>query len=234
MAKIKQKREDTPESTTKWMVTFSDLISLMLTFFILLVSMSTLDQTGLSDISTYFQRAVSIMHPGEKTEIIVLKKNQIQKAITPQELILAMRQKSNAILKNSKLHHKIKARMDGDNLIFRMEDAALFKDNEYKLSPKTKSSLYKFGQIISEAPGNVKVEGHTSKIKNSTPKDIKERWDLSLKRAISVAQVLYSAGVSPSRIKVSGYGDSKPISSKDTENARKLNHRVDIIVYDTH
>ena len=233
MALKKPKREDPPENTEKWMTTFSDLVSLMLTFFILLVSMSTLDQTGLADISTYFQKAVSVMENGDKTEIQVMKPLEMQRPVTPKELILAMRQKSKKVLKNSKLQYKIKARLEGNHLLFRMDDLALFPENSSELKPGTRTALLKFAQIIASEPGKVLVSGHSASIKNATDKQISKLWRISLERAVVVADTLREGGVTPSRIKIAGYGDSKPLNLKDTDYARKQNRRVDIIIYDT-
>jgi len=77
-------------NTEAWMTTFADLVSLMLTFFILLISMSTMDKTGLSDIETSFRNAVSVLNSGDKTELQIMPPFEMQKLISTEELMLAM------------------------------------------------------------------------------------------------------------------------------------------------
>ena len=127
MARRRVKVPPPPEDGEKWMTTFADLVSLMLTFFILLVSMSTLDQTGLSDISTFFKRAVHVMESGDGSEIDIRPIKPIQKYVSARELMLAMRQHASKVLRESALEHHVSVAILNDQLILSLDSAVLFR-----------------------------------------------------------------------------------------------------------
>jgi len=213
-----------------WMTTFADLISLMLTFFILLVSMSTLDKTGLQDISTYFEKAVSVLNSGAGTEINIIRPLELQRIVSPRELMLAMRQNSNVVLKNSTLEHHVRSLIVKNKLYLRMEDAALFSEGSAKLNPKHIQSLRRLAKMLATSPGLISVNGHTDD-RAKLSRQFTDPWSLSLARAASVLHILEAEGVNPSRLSLAGYGPSRPVSTDATVYGREKNRRVDIVVY---
>ncbi len=214
-----------------WMTTFADLVSLMLTFFILLVSMSTLDKTGLSDISTYFRKAVSVLNAGEKTELNLIPPIQLQKIVSPRELMLAMRQNSHVILKNSSVEHKVKAVIVRDRLYLRFPDSVLFDPGSAELKPEHVAALRRLARMLALSPGKIRVQGHTDSEMNLAGSRWPDPWTLSLARAASVLHVLEDEGVNPARLSLAGYGPSRPVSTDATPFGRKRNRRVEIMIY---
>ncbi|MDX8387486.1 MAG: flagellar motor protein MotB [Ghiorsea sp.] len=230
MAKKKELEPEVLPDPEAWMVTFADLISLMLTFFILLVSMSTLDKTGLQDISTYFEQAVSVLNAGKGTEINLVRPLDLQRIVSPRELMLAMRQNSNVVLKNSTLEHHIRSLIVRNRLYLRMEDAALFEEGSAKLNPKHLEALRRLAKMLATSPGKIRVNGHTDD-RTNPGSQFHDLWSLSLARAASVLHILESEGVNSSRLSLAGYGPSRPISTDATVYGRDKNRRVDIVVY---
>ncbi|MCF6209062.1 MAG: flagellar motor protein MotB [Ghiorsea sp.] len=230
MARKKKLEPEVLADPEAWMTTFADLISLMLTFFILLVSMSTLDKTGLQDISTYFESAVSVLNAGAGTEINLIRPLELQRIVSPRELMLAMRQNSNVVLKNSTLEHHVRALIVKNRLYLRMDDAAIFEEGSAKLKAQNIQALRRLAKMLAISPGNISVNGHTDDrmVTNSRYPDL---WSLSLARAASVLHILEAEGVNPSRLSLAGYGPSRPISTDATILGRKHNRRVDIVVY---
>ncbi len=214
-----------------WMTTFADLVSLMLTFFILLVSMSTLDNTGLQDISTYFKKAVSVMNAGDKTEINIIPPSILERAETPQELMLAMRQNSHAVLRNTSLEHKVKGIIIKDRLYLRMPSIALFDKGSATLKPETIKVLRRLARMLAVSPGRISVNGHSDRSSMPTGSKYPDPWSLTLARSASVLHILEEEGVNPARLSLAGYGPSKPISTDSTPFGRSHNRRVEIVVY---
>jgi chemotaxis protein MotB len=230
MARKKKLEPEVLADPEAWMTTFADLISLMLTFFILLVSMSTLDKTGLQDISTYFESAVSVLNAGAGTEINLIRPLELQRIVSPRELMLAMRQNSNVVLKNSTLEHHVRALIVKNRLYLRMDDAALFEEGSARLKAENIKALRRLAKMLAISPGSISVNGHTDDrmVAGSRYPDL---WSLSLARAASVLHILEAEGVNPSRLSLAGYGPSRPISTDATILGRKHNRRVDIVVY---
>ena len=230
MARKKKLEPEVLANPEAWMTTFADLISLMLTFFILLVSMSTLDKTGLQDISTYFESAVSVLNAGAGTEINLIRPLELQRIVSPRELMLAMRQNSNVVLKNSTLEHHVRALIVKNRLYLRMDDAAIFEEGSARLKAENIKALRRIAKMLAISPGNISVNGHTDD-RMHTNSRYPDLWSLSLARAASVLHILEAEGVNPSRLSLAGYGPSRPISTDATVLGRQHNRRVDIVVY---
>jgi len=215
-----------------WMTTFADLVSLMLTFFILLVSMSTLDSTGLQDISTYFQKAVSVMNAGTRTEINIIPPVELQRAVTPRELMLAMRQNSHVVLKNSALEHKVNAVIIKDQLYLRIKDAVMFDAGSAQLKPANIEALRKLARMLAISPGKISVNSHSGGDFHFTKGSrYADPWTLTIARSASVLRILQEEGVEPARLSLAGYGPSRPVSTNSTPFGRSQNRRVEIVVY---
>jgi len=215
-----------------WMTTFADLVSLMLTFFILLVSMSTLDKTGLQDISTYFQKAVSVLNAGERTEISIIPPAELQRAVTPRELMLAMRQNSHVVLRNSTLEHKVNGVIVKDRLYLRIKDAVMFDEGSAVLKPENLQALRRIGRMLAMSPGKISVNGHSdSYFQPAAGSKYLDPWSLTLARSASVLRILEEEGVNPARLSLAGYGPSRPVSTDATPFGRSRNRRVEIVVY---
>ncbi|TLS66711.1 motb protein [Mariprofundus erugo] len=232
MAKKKKWPVEYLPNTEAWMTTFADLVSLMLTFFILIISMSTMDKTGLSDIESSFRKAVSVLNSGDKTEIQIVPPFEMQRLATPRELMLAMRQNSRAILKNSALEHKVNGVIINDRLYLRIPDSILFDPGSAQLKQDNIETLKKLAQMLAMSPGQIRVLGHTSNDIDLENSPFDDPWTLSLARAASVLHVLEDEGVSPSRLSLAGYGPSQPISTEVTPFGRSKNRRVEIMVYE--
>ncbi len=231
MAKKKKWPVEYLPNTEAWMTTFADLVSLMLTFFILLISMSTMDKTGLSDIETSFRKAVSVMNAGSKTEIQIMPPFEMQKLVSTRELMLAMRQNSNAIFQHSVLEHKVKGVIIHDRLYLRIPDSILFDKGSAKLKPENIKTLQRLGQMLALTPGKIRVQGHTNANPDMSGSKYADPWSLSLARAASVLHILEDQGVSPARLSLTGYGPSRPVSTEATPFGRSKNRRVEIMVY---
>ncbi|MFQ5356452.1 MAG: flagellar motor protein MotB [Mariprofundaceae bacterium] len=231
MGKRRVKLPPPPEDTEKWMTTFADLVSLMLTFFILLVSMSTLDETGLSDISTFFKRAVHVLESGDGSEIDIRPIKPIQKYVSARELMLAMRQHATKVLKESSVEHHVSTAILNDQLILSLDDAVLFRPGSEELSQAARDSIERLANLFAMTPGLIRVEGHTDNAQLPPTSVFDDPWQLSLARAAEVMNVLKMHGVNPRRLSIAGYGPSKPVSTNRTAFGRERNRRVDIIVY---
>jgi len=231
MAKKKKWPVEYAPNTEAWMTTFADLVSLMLTFFILLISMSTMDKTGLSDVESSFRKAVSVLNSGDKTELQIIPPMQMQKMVSPRELMLAMRQNSRAIMRNSVLDHKVRGVIVNDRLYLRIPEAILFDEGSATLKPDSVKALTRLAQMLAMSPGNIRVQGHTNANLDMDNSAFDDPWSLSLARAASVLHILEDEGVSPARLSLAGYGPSQPISTEATPFGRSKNRRVEIMVY---
>lgn len=117
----------------------------------------------------------------------------------------------------------------GNELIVRMPEAILFATDSAALNPQLRSDLFVLADSLNKYPKSVvTVTGHTDNTGSAA-----YNQDLSERRASSVASVLRSGGVSSSRIRVVGAGESRPIATNATAAGRQQNRRVDITITPT-
>jgi chemotaxis protein MotB len=108
----------------------------------------------------------------------------------------------------------------------------LFKSGSAELSKEAKERIIKIGkEILTKMPDNqMRVEGHTDDIPINTPR-FPDNQELSTARANNVWRVLVKdAGIDPTKLSAIGYGEFRPIVPNDTQEHRKMNRRVDIVI----
>jgi chemotaxis protein MotB len=98
-----------------------------------------------------------------------------------------------------------------------------------ELSPVALSLVGRVASAIVEFPNAVRVEGHADNIPISTVR-FRSNWDLSAARASRVVELLISGGVEPSRLAATGYAEFQPRVSNDSDAARAMNRRVDLVI----
>ena len=134
-----------------------------------------------------------------------------------------------AELRNDFSNGDIEVIRSGDDLIVRMPNAILFATDSASLNPGLRSDLFVLAESLNKYPQSiVTVTGHTDNTGSAA-----YNQDLSERRAVSVSSVLRSGGVSSSRIRTVGAGESRPIATNQTAAGRQQNRRVDITITPT-
>lgn len=113
-----------------------------------------------------------------------------------------------------------------------LSEQLLFNSGSYKIDTKGKEALGKLAKVLKEQQDiEIAVEGHTDNVPYKGGDLLKDNWDLSVKRATTIARVLTEDyGVQPKRITASGKGEFSPVASNDTEEGRQKNRRTEIII----
>jgi len=218
----RKKKEECP-SIPGWLVSFGDLMSLLLTFFILLYAMSTIDITKAIKFLSYFQG-----EPQFKPQKI-----NIMRPIVPFSVDVV--QKIKRRIKKLLPSHAFQISITTKYAMVRLFDDVIFNPGSYELTPKAKEVLNETAEVLKELEKKqkfyVRVQGHTSiKGDEIVAKGVKDAWELSVKRAVSVATYLMERGVDPSRFFVSGYGDLRPLYTWNNPILNRRNSRVELYI----
>ena len=182
MARKKEKKEPEDIDTDGWVLTFGDLISLMLTFFVLIVSMSTMDDKMLKEISDESKTGISLFDHGASTDMSIAPMVELNRPVSMQEMMLAARQQANQILANSEWKSKVKARIVKDKFMFNLPGSVLFSEGGANLKEQDIVILRRLARLLASTPGHIRVEGHTSS--DTVPADSKftDAWSLMIRR----------------------------------------------------
>jgi len=232
MAKRKSKEE--AADTMKWMVTFSDLITLLLTFFVLLLTMCSLEAGKVEQFQAACSEAMGVLLEGKYSEvedrIITSSKRRIDEQALKMENILKQFSGIKTMLISEDKGGKLKFKDLERGLSIVMKNDLLFNSGKSEINPEGISVLRDIGSKFGKFEGKVIVEGHTDNVSISTEK-FPSNWELSISRAVNIVRFLAEeAGVKPIKMSAMGYADTKPVVSNDTSENRRKNRRVEIIL----
>jgi len=234
----RKKERKGPRPTPGYMTTFGDMMNLLLTFFILLLTTATIQGREFKLILSAFTGSFGMM-PGGTT----LSKGKLaDMGMTIEKLPSIQKGRKLAKAKKKATHifqpeikaKKIRIREDERGLVITLMNDAYFKRGEYTLTPEIKEVLDKVAGLLKDPDikNKVRVEGHTDNTplrRKTIPRD---NWELSTQRAVSVVKYLIEKGVNPKRLSAAGYGEYRPLpgNTNNTPEERALNRRVEIIL----
>jgi chemotaxis protein MotB len=225
--------EDDDPSAPFWMTTFSDMATLLLTFFIMIVSMSSVEVEKFKEAISYFQGRTSFLShdavlPPTQQQIVAVESAGGQE-LTDRENA----QRFEALLdylESEGLEDKVQVNLTEKGLHVVIVDSIMFASGEAELLPQSKEILVQVAGVLKETAKAVVVEGHTDDRPISTTR-FPTNWELSGSRAFSVVRFLQGQ---PSTLDPSGYvgighGQYRPVESNDTAAGRAKNRRVEIL-----
>jgi len=232
----KDKCPECEECLPAWLAAFGDLMSLLLCFFVLLLSMSSMDAKKVSEAIGSLSGAMSVLEGGTKTEI---SKKRIQES-TPiesqdetSETVNRVQQAVGEANEMMEKGHGPAITLDDaqEGFVIKLPASLLFQPDSATIENQDALLFLKrVALIIDELPKsmNVSVQGHTDNQPPSTRSPFKDNWDLSSARAISVLHELLLDGVSPKILSAAGFAEYKPIATNATASGREKNRRVEL------
>lgn len=218
-----------------WLLTFGDLMSLLLTFFILLLSMSTMDAKKVQEAMGSLAGALSVLEGGIKTEVSRQNVQQATPIETTQETAEAVNMLSRTVVE----YNEMTKAADGpvvsleeaeDGFVIRLPANLLFAPASAEIENEdAKLFLKRIALVIDRLPAHthISARGHTDDTQYSGA-DYKDNWGLSAARGIAVVRELINNGVAPKKLSGAGHSEYDPIASNATEDGKAQNRRVDL------
>jgi len=232
----KKKCPDCEECLPAWLAAFGDLMSLLLCFFVLLLSMSSMDAKKISEAIGSLSGAMSVLEGGTQTEI---SKKRIQEA-TPiesqdetSETVNRVKQAMNDAneMQEKAQTESITIEEAQDGFVIELPASLLFRPGSATIEhDDTLLFLKRIALIIEELPTDtrVSVQGHTDNQGPGAQSPYKDNWELSSARAIAILHELLLDGVSGNRVSAEGYAEFKPVATNATKSGREKNRRVEL------
>lgn len=236
MAKL-IKPSDCPRCMPEWLATFGDMMSLLLSFFVLLLSMSTLDAKKFESAVGSLAGALSVLDGGARPEFQVERETELQSKIKKTKISISS---DSALLKSVRAINEILnatgapeiiVKESEDGFIVRMPSSLLFESGKAEISnDDALLFLKRIAMIAGKMPPEVDVNivGHTDNEPPGINSIYKDNWQLSSARAISVVNELIKDGVQPSKLVASARASYEPFTSNATNEGRAQNNRVEI------
>ena len=227
-------QEEVEEGAPLWVVTFGDLMSLLMCFFVLLLSFSEMDRKKYKMVSGSMAQAFGIQR---KKPVFESPRGQkmIAKEFDQAVLITKIEESIQPIIDEIKneyeeLKDAVELEIGEDKVTIRMMGEATFDTGKAELHPAFRPLLKKIGTVLSQTKAEIIIAGHTDNVPLSGGL-FGSNLGLSMARAGSVAEyLLRTTAIDPKRLSTMGFGEFRPLTSNDTAQGRRKNRRVEIIV----
>ena len=230
---------DCPNVLPLWLGTYGDMVTLILTFFILLLSMVTFDAKKLTEAEGSLKGSMSMLTGGIKLEPDNQRIQQQADMTTDPETAEEVKKVESAIMD---FKDNVKVSLgpsnvidDGsDGFILRFGSKLQFAENAIKITdPHELLFIKRLSQIFSKMPPSMHVDvlGNTDDKEFKATKKIQNNESLSAFRALEVTRHLISNGVKPDKLTSLGAGSSNPVVANDNEENRLRNRRVEFRFY---
>jgi len=242
MSRTKSNSEDEITlSPMAWMVTFSDLVMLLLTFFVMLLTMSSMDAKKLKEVFVYMKGGSTgvLELSGSKavTDLAVFVKKYTE---SENDFIIDQNLLRNLFLPLKKLDKKMEEMIqnfdglmeikdDERGIVVSLQENILFNSGEATLKKDVFPILDSIADAVESCPNDILIMGHTDNIPIKSEL-YESNWELSMYRGLAVLEYfLKQKSITPPRFYVGGYGPSRPLYSNDIPKDRGLNRRVEVI-----
>lgn len=227
------------EGLPPWMATFADMMTLLLCFFVLLLSFAEQSEEKYRDALGSLRGAFGVRELRTVSDDMAqfdtskATKELAAKISTDERLLLGvvMRIKSLMEDEDSKLKEGTGVTADRDGVIFSADSATLFRPGTAALVADADKVLDKVIAVLKEYKLSLVVRGHTDDRPVSSPK-FPSNWELSSARAaVALDYILRKSGIGINRAKAVGYADTRPAAPNDSDENRLRNQRVEFYLH---
>ncbi len=230
---MRRNRRSKKDNSERWLITYADLITLLMIFFIVMYALSKLDAAKFEalaqSLTATFGAGAMILDspgpavvPGSPPEQIrdLVEANQLEK----------LKQELEQYIGESGLTARISVTTEERGIVLSFQDNVLFELGSDVLTAQAKEILDKVAPLLGNTPNYIRIEGHTDNLPISTAR-FPSNWELSAARATNVVRELINThGMPPAKLSAIAYGEYRPRAPNNSQYNRQLNRRVDLII----
>jgi len=230
----RKKREDEHENLERWLITYADLITLLLAFFIMMYVFSKQDAQKYDEVvghlKTIFTGGSGISGQGKDAGEMIFDLPVKTMQASGEELRKKLEDEVRNLPDNESVKKNISIFSDERGVVIRMLESVVFDQGKADLKERAKGALDKIVPIVKNIDNHIRIEGHTDNIPINNH-EFRSNWELSVRRSTEVVRYFIEGhNFPPARISAVGYAEYKPIAVNDTAESRALNRRIEIIV----
>ena len=241
-AKPRKKKEDPekPQTAERWLLTYADMITLLMVLFVILYSMSKVETTKFNALAESLSNAFSMpgvqAHEGEGGHSL----SPTNAVLTPQPGTGLSPKRSP---KRDSFQEKARSTLDTDiktgaihmstearGIVLSLAGDTFFKVGSANLEEGTIGTLAKVAELLRGLPNPIGVEGHSDNSLMARGDPLGSNLMLSAARAVAVTEALELLDIRKERLSATGFGDAKPAKPNDSPEGRAYNRRVEILI----
>lgn len=240
-----------------WLVTYSDLMTLLLCFFVLLYGMSTVDEGKMKQLAESLRQALNgsmgldILDEAGKdegTEETEEQSEEDAETLTEEESEMLeeifdveyseelmdgyaeeIHDAVEQFLENQNLGSEVQVEVVKEGVLLNIKDQVFFDLGKSQIKTESLKLLDKLGNLFNKFNNEIRIEGHTDSIPISTTQ-YPSNWELASARSCAIVRYYITQGFEPTRLLCTSYGETKPIATNETEFGRSQNRRVNFLV----
>jgi chemotaxis protein MotB len=217
----------------RWLLTYADLITLLMVFFVVLYSMSRVDQAKYLALALSLRSSFTAEKSGDAVIQTSIAPADVPDMLPQQRELQDLRQKLYAELKRAGVADQVDLTQTNRGLdIGFSEEAAFFEAGRARLLPRFVDVLHRLAPALASVPNSIEVDGSTDDLPLHSPK-YTDSWQLSSRRATNVVEELILLGIDPHRVSAVAFGEYHPRYPNDNLADREKNRRVDIVILNT-
>jgi chemotaxis protein MotB len=217
----------------RWLVSYADLVTLLLAFFATTYGVSHLDSGKLSRAAGAIRESLgqgpqaapdlgSADAPGDTAA----DTERHAPTAPPDQAVGAVLERA---LADDIAAGAVELAVAGERTVLSLPEAASFDSGSTDVRQEVGAVLDRFADIVAVSSAHVRVEGHTDDVPVRSAR-FSSNWELSTARAAAVVAALVARGIDPARLSAAGYGEFHPRVPNESEVARAANRRVDIVL----
>lgn len=218
--------EGEKDNSERWLLTYSDMITLLLALFIILYGMSSVDTMKLKEMSHGLEQVLN--HTGQVSGSTIGDSVSIS-AENLDNVYLALK----AYIADHSLGNMIDVSSNGSAVSIHLKDAMLFQPDTAILLPESKPVIQEIStslEAIYSDINHITITGNTADLGHHDAANEADSWQLSVNRAVAVLNQMTTMGLEPGKMSIEGNSHYNLIASNDTEEGRAKNRRVEITI----
>ncbi len=213
-----------------WLITYSDMITIILCFFIVFFTYTAEEASILETIKESLTSQVDGLN--QENEKLKEEKESLYSLLMEENDTPDSSSSFLDFLKENNLMESVNIIQGNKGMVIRFKEGVLFNSGEASISEGGFTVLHEIVEKIKSIPNLIIIEGFTDNIPIKT-NEFPSNWELSVARAMGVARFMIDdMNIEEERISVSGFGEQRPIDSNDTAEGRANNRRIEITILD--
>ena len=231
-----KKKHEEHENHERWLVSYADFITLLFAFFVVMYSISSVNEGKFRTVSDSIKAALNpIVSPANVAVPFTIGQN---KAVTVNPTIDTVKEPAVRRLREIMRSLKNETQLDiiqmkelsNGDIVLTLPDTVLFRTGEAVLRPEARPFIQAISEVLIDLNRHVRVEGHTDNVPIRTVQ-FPSNWELSAMRAVTVVRTLSEQyGLQGDHLTAVGHADSRPLADNLTPEHRAKNRRVEIVV----
>ncbi|NOZ09058.1 MAG: flagellar motor protein MotB [FCB group bacterium] len=230
--------DDEEEEAAGWLMTYGDLMTLLLCFFVLLFSMSETKQDEFFQLMQSMRAALGqdvVPEAGTREGLTMINKEEEKQPIAVDELggmiqaeLDSIKKEAEEFILTNSLEGDVSVKVEKRGAVITVSDMLLFPPAKAEFNKEGEELLGKIAEMLKQFDYHIQVEGHTDSVPISG-KQFKSNWELSANRACEIVRYLISKGIPPEKLSAEGFAEFRPVADNSTPEGRAKNRRVEIV-----